>query len=128
MKYPSKEQIIFLQNELIRTSGGLPGIRDEALLESAINTPLQTVYGRDLYPSIVEKAARLAFGLINNHPFIDGNKRVGTHTMLLVLRLNGVELSYRDEDLIHIILCLAASKAGETELLEWIRSHIITDR
>lgn len=79
MKYLIKEQIIFLHGELIRTSDGLSGVRDEGLLESAIYTPLQGFEGKDFYPSLLDKACRLAFGLIKNHPFIDGNKRVGTH-------------------------------------------------
>lgn len=94
MKYPSKDQIIFLHEELILTSGGAQGIRDECLLESAINTPLQSFEGEDLYPSLIDKACRLAFGLIKNHPFIDGNKRIGTHSILFTTLC--CEMQYND--------------------------------
>lgn len=128
MKYPSKEQILFLHQELIRTSGGLNGIRDEGLLDSAVLSPLQSFEGQDLYPSLIDKASRLAFGLISNHPFIDGNKRVGTHAMLLLLYLNDMELAYEDEDLIQIILRIAAGEAEEEDLHDWITGHIIDDK
>lgn len=124
MKYPSKEQIIFLHEELIRTSGGSHGIRDEGLLESAINTPLQSFEGEDLYPSLIDKACRLAFGLIKNHPFIDGNKRVGTHAMILLLYINGFELSYKDNELIDIILRLSSGEAEEDDLHQWLKGHL----
>lgn len=125
MKYLSKKQIIFLHEELIRTSGGLQGIRDEGLLDSAIHAPLQTFSGEELYPGLVEKASRLAFGLINNHPFIDGNKRIGTHAMLVLLYLNGVELIYEDDELVDIIMQVASGKANEEEIRDWIIRHII---
>ncbi len=128
MKYPSKEQIVFLHQELIRTSGGLNGIRDEGLLDSAVLSPLQSFDGEDLYPGLIDKASRLAFGLIRNHPFIDGNKRVGAHAMLLLLYLNDMELTYEDEDLIQMILRIAAGEAEEEELHDWITGHIIDDK
>ena len=128
MKYPIKEQIVFLHQELIRTSGGLNGIRDEGLLDSAVLSPLQSFDGEDLYPGLIDKASRLAFGLIRNHPFIDGNKRVGAHAMLLLLYLNDMELTYEDEDLIQMILRIAAGEAEEEELHDWITGHIIDDK
>ena len=128
MKYPSKDQIVFLHQELIRTSGGLNGIRDEGLLDSAVLSPLQSFDGEDLYPGLIDKASRLAFGLIRNHPFIDGNKRVGAHAMLLLLYLNDMELTYEDEDLIQMILRIAAGEAEEEELHDWITGHIIDDK
>lgn len=128
MKYPSKDQIVFLHQELIRTSGGLNGIRDEGLLDSAVLSPLQSFDGEDLYPGLIDKASRLAFGLIRNHPFIDGNKRVGAHAMLLLLYLNDMEMTYEDEDLIQMILRIAAGEAEEEELHDWITGHIIDDK
>lgn len=128
MKYPIKEQIVFLHQELIRTSGGLNGIRDEGLLDSAVLSPLQSFDGEDLYPGLIDKASRLAFGLIRNHPFIDGNKRVGAHAMLLLLYLNDMEMTYEDEDLIQMILRIAAGEAEEEELHDWITGHIIDDK
>ena len=75
----SKEQIILLHSNLITETGGSGGIRDEQLLESAINAPFQTFDNIEVFPSIQQKAARLGYGLIKNHAFVDGNKRIGTH-------------------------------------------------
>ena len=100
MRVLTKRQVLMLHTSLFAESGGCDGIRDEGLLDSAINTPLQTFAGKDLYPTVLEKAARLGFGLIRNHPFIDGNKRIGTHAMLVFLAINSITLSYEDDDLI----------------------------
>ncbi|EPD28706.1 death-on-curing family protein [Actinotignum schaalii FB123-CNA-2] len=88
-------------------------------------TPLQSFGGQDLYPSLIDKAVRLAFGLIKNHPFIDGNKRIGTHAMLVFLALNGVELSYTDNEMIAIILSVAAGQVDESGLRAWIDEHLL---
>ena len=124
MKVLSKRQILMLHSMLIAQSGGMDGLRDEGLLESAINTPLQTFGGQELYPTVLEKAARLGFGLIHNHPFLDGNKRIGTHAMLVFLDINNIALSYADDDLIAAILRVASGDMDESELLEWLKSHI----
>ena len=121
MKVLSKRQILMLHSMLIAQSGGLDGLRDEGLLESAINTPLQTFAGQELYPTVLEKAARLGYGLIHNHPFLDGNKRIGTHAMLVFLDINNIALSYTDEDLIAAILRVASGDMDESELLEWLK-------
>ena len=110
MKYLSVRQILMLHDALIQTSGGSNGLRDESLLDSAVFAPIQTFDGKDLYPTLIDKASRLAFGLITNHPFIDGNKRIGTHAMLVLLAINGLELEYNDEDLIEVILQVAAGE------------------
>ena len=81
MKVLSKQQILKLHEMLIAQSGGSPEIRDDGLLDSALNTPFQSFSNTELYPSLLEKAARLGYGLIKNHPFVDGNKRIGTHAM-----------------------------------------------
>ena len=124
MKVLSKRQILMLHSMLIAQSGGMDGLRDEGLLESAINTPLQTFGGQELYPTVLEKAARLGYGLIHNHPFLDGNKRIGTHAMLVFLDINNIALSYADDDLIAAILRVASGDMDERELLEWLKSHI----
>ena len=120
MKKLTKEQIKMLHSALVERFGGQDGLRDEGMLDSAINTPFQTFSGSELYPDLLSKAARLAFGLIANHPFIDGNKRIGTHAMLVFLRLNNVELEYDDDDLIkghsitqcmNVLLCYFGLKA-----------------
>ena len=77
----SKPQILLLHEQLLEATGGSSGLRDEGMLDSALNAPFQTFNGEDVYPSIQQKAARLCFGLIKNHPFVDGNKRIGTHIL-----------------------------------------------
>lgn len=123
MKQLTKKQIIMLHEMLIAESGGSPEIRDEGLLDSAINAPFQSFGGSELYPTLLEKTARL--GLIKNHPFVDGNKRIGTHTMLVFLELNHQELQYKDEELIELILGVAASKYDEKHLLLWLQQHLV---
>ena len=124
MRVLSKRQILMLHSMLVAQSGGADGLRDEGLLESAINTPLQTFGGQELYPTVLEKAARLGYGLIHNHPFLDGNKRIGTHAMLVFLDINNITLSYEDDDLIAAILRVASGDMDDSELLEWLKVHI----
>lgn len=121
----SKKQILMLHSQLIKETGGIDGIRDEGLLESALNAPFQSFSGVESYPSIEQKAARLGFGIIKNHAFLDGNKRIGAHAMLVFLLLNDIELDYSQEELIEIVLKVAASEATFDGLLAWIISHKI---
>lgn len=121
----SKEQIIALHSQLISETGGLDGIRDEKLLESAINAPFQTFDNIEAFPSIQQKAARLGYGLIKNHAFIDGNKRIGTHVMLVFLALNKIELEYTQAELSDTILKVAADEYTFKDLLKWILEHQI---
>ena len=124
MKILKKRQILLLHSVLIAESGGSDGVRDEGLLDSAVNTPFQTFSGQDSYPTVLEKAVRLGFGLIRNHPFIDGNKRIGTHAMLVFLNLNSITLSYEDDELISTILSVASGEMDADGLLKWIQQHI----
>ena len=119
----SKQQLLKMHSDLLAQTGGLDGLRDEGLLESAHAAPFQTYDAQELFRSIQEKAARLAYGLIQNHPFIDGNKRIGTHAMLVLLALNGIELIYTQDELSDIILKIAASTASYEDLLAWILKH-----
>jgi len=121
----TKKQILMLHNQLVQQTGGDSGVRDEGLLESAIETPFQSFGGEELYPSIQDKAARLCFGLVKNHAMVDGNKRIGTHAMLVFLELNGIQLQYTQEELYTIILDIAADRTGTEELLQWIIEHEI---
>ena len=123
MKTLSKNQVTALHSALIREFGGIDGIRDEGLLESALAAPFQTFGGEPVYPSLQAKAAQLGFGLIRNHPFVDGNKRIGAHTMLVFLAVNGIELSYEQQELIDIILSVAAGQIDPQGLLQWILDH-----
>ena len=124
MKILNKRQVLLLHSALIAQSGGLDGIRDEGLLDSALNAPFQTFAEQELYPTVLEKAARLGYGLISNHPFLDGNKRIGTHVMLVFLDINQLALSYTDDELIEVILRVAAGDAGYNELLDWLKVHL----
>lgn len=90
------------------------------MLDSALNSPFQTFDNKDLYSSIESKAARLGYGLIKNHPFIDGNKRTGVHIMLVFLALNGVELEYTQKELYEIIMKVASGECDFQDLLEWV--------
>lgn len=123
----TKKQILQMHKELIVQTGGLDGIRDEFLLDSAINQPFQSFDGADLYPSIQSKAARLGYGLVKNHALIDGNKRIGAHAMLVFLALNGVDLDYTQEELSNTFLGVADSSINVEELLEWVLNHQVID-
>lgn len=120
MKHLSKQQIMHLHSLAIKKTGGLDGIRDEGLLESAINSPFQSFAGEELYPSIQSKAARLGFSIINNHPFLDGNKRIGILVMMVFLDVNGIELLCSDEDVIDLGLGVASGKYDTEYMKEWI--------
>lgn len=124
MKVLSKRQILLLHSALIEQTGGTDGIRDEGLLESALHAPFQSFAEQELYPSLLEKAARLGFGLICNHPFVDGNKRIGTHAMLVFLDINQIELCYEDDELIAVILSVASGTMDYNGLLSWLQEHL----
>ena len=119
----SKHQILLIHDQLIAETGGSSGLRDEGMLDSALNSPFQTFGGEDVYPSLQQKAARLCFGLVKNHPFVDGNKRIGAHAMLVFLALNGIELQHSQSELSDVILQLAAGEIEATDLLRWILEH-----
>lgn len=121
----SKLQILLLHEQLIAETGGTPELRDEGMLDSALNSPFQTFGGEDVYPSLHQKAARLCFSLVKNHPFVDGNKRIGTHVMLVFLALNGIELQYMQTELSDVILQLAAGSIRSSDLLDWLLTHQI---
>ncbi|MBE6087950.1 MAG: type II toxin-antitoxin system death-on-curing family toxin [Clostridium beijerinckii] len=120
MKQLSKEQMMYLHSMAIKKTGGLDGIRDEGLLDSALNSPFQSFAGEELYPSIQSKAARLGFSIIKNHPFLDGNKRIGILAMMVFLDINGIEISCSDEDIIDLGLGVASGKYNAEYMTEWI--------
>lgn len=120
----TKQQIMLLHKDIIAESGGSAEIRDEGLLDSALNAPFQTFSETELYPTLIEKAARLGYSLIKNHAFVDGNKRIGAHTMLVFLALNGIEIEYEDNDFIQLVLGVAAGEISDEQLLTWLKAHI----
>jgi len=117
------KQVIFLHSSLIEATGGTDGVRDIGLLESALEAPFQTFDRKDLYPALIQKAARLGQSLISNHPFVDGNKRIGIHTMLVFLAANGVEIECTQKELIDVGLSLADGTMNAEKLLIWLSSH-----
>ncbi len=125
MKQIRIEQIKLIHQSLITETGGSSGVRDMGLLESAMFTPFQTFDGEALYPSVQQKASKLCTGLIQNHPFIDGNKRIGIHAMLIFLSINGIDISYTGAELIQIGLEIADGKMNDIALVKWIIQHEI---
>jgi len=121
----SKEQILLLHAQLIAETGGSVGVRDERLLESALCAPFQSFEDMDVYPSIQQKAARLGMGLTKNHAFLDGNKRIGAHAMIVFLALNRIELRYTQKELSDTFLKVAAGNLSFNQLLNWILDHQI---
>lgn len=104
----------------IKRTGGLDGIRDEGSLDSAINSPFQSFGGEELYPSIQAKAARLEFSIIKNHPFLDGNKRIGILAMMVFLDVNGIKLKCTDKEIVDLGLGIASGKYDDKYMIEWI--------
>ena len=117
------KQVITIHSSLIEATGGTDGVRDMGLLESALETPFQTFGGKDLYPALIQKAARLGHSLVSNHPFVDGNKRIGIHVMLVFLAINGVEIECTQQELIDVGLSLADGTMNAEKLLIWLSSH-----
>lgn len=117
------KEVIMLHQKLLAATGGLPGLRDRGLLESAVLSVEAGFEDVVQHPTVEEKAARLAYALISNHPFADGNKRVGILAMLMTLRLNGVALRYTQRELIDLGLAAASGKIRYGEILAWILRH-----
>ncbi len=123
IRYLSLSEILYLHDQLINQFGGIAGLRDIGLLESSIAQPRMTFSGIDLYPSIIEKAVVLGFSLINNHPFIDGNKRLAHGSMEIFLILNGMEIDANVDEQEKIILSLANGKLERSDFLNWLQKH-----
>jgi death-on-curing protein len=119
----SKAQIITLHDKLIEATGGLGGISDEGLLDSALSSAFHTFDDEELFPSVVAKIARITYSLVCNHPFLDGNKRIGMYVMLVLLDLNQIAVSFSDDDIIRIGLSLASGKMTWEQLIREIIDH-----
>lgn len=114
------EDIISFHNELEQNSIVSVGIRDKALIESAVNAPFQTFGGEELYPSVEEKAAHLFYGLVKNHGFIDGNKRVAVHAMFIYLSINYINFDYTIGEVENLVIGLADGSINADDVVEWI--------
>ncbi len=123
MRFLSLTELLTLHFEIITVTGGAGGIRDLGLLESSIAQPRATLDGHDLYPDLVSKAATLGFGLIANHPFIDGNKRIGHAATAVILMLNGHGIQATLDEQEQIILAVASGSIGRTSFEHWLRNH-----
>ena len=127
MIFLTVDEVIKIHGRLIEKTGGLDGLRDRGLLESAIFS-ISSGFGEiEVYPTVEEKAARIAFGIVNNHAFLDGNKRIGMLSMLMILRLNQVNIKYTQRELIALGLGVADGSIGYDEILDWIISHKIME-
>ena len=124
MIWISAEDVILIHSRVIEGSGGLDGLRDRDGLEAAVSAPMQTFDGKELYPTDLEKIARLGFGLASNHAFVDGNKRIGAMMTQLLLKWNGYDLTLHSGELADIFIAIADGTAKEKDLLDWIHRHL----
>jgi death on curing protein len=124
MRYLNLAEVLELHRRIMAQSGGAPGLRDLGALESALAQPRMTFGGEELYPTLIEKASVLGFSLIKNHPFVDGNKRVGHAAVETFLLLNGCEIHATVDEQEQVILQLAGSKLTRDELTAWLREHV----
>ena len=118
-----EEKVLLLHQLIIESTGGTNEVRDIKLLDSALNSAFQTFDNRELFPTKEEKGAKLGYSLVSNHAFVDGNKRIGIMVMLSFLEINGIHLSYTDDELIELGLGLASDKISYEDLLSWIKTH-----
>ncbi len=125
MNYLELAEVLELQERLIQQAGGLAGVRDRGQLESALAQPQMAFGGEELYPTLADKAAALGFSLVRNHPFLDGNKRIGQLAMETFLFYNGLEIDAPVDEQEAVILDLAAGRMGREAFTEWIRSHTV---
>jgi death-on-curing protein len=120
----SKENVLSIYEVLTLKTGGTVGIRDEGLLASALEAPYQTFWGVDLFPSLLEKGVRLGFGLVSNHPFVDGNKRIGILIMLVYLEMNGILIDFTDDEVVDMALGVASGKYSYNDLLSIVSAKL----
>ena len=124
MRYLTLAEVVELHRRLLQVSGGATGIRDLGALEAAVAQPKASFGGVDLYLTLAEKATALCFALIQGHPFVDGNKRVGHAATETFLVLNGAEVDAPVDDQERLILDLAAGRIGRSQLTDWLRQHL----
>ncbi|MDY3740748.1 MAG: type II toxin-antitoxin system death-on-curing family toxin [Selenomonadaceae bacterium] len=122
------EDIIDFHNDLEQNSIVSAGIRDKSLIESAVNAPFQTFDNMELYPTVEEKAAHLFYGLVKNHGFIDGNKRVAVHAMFIYLSLNYIFFDYTVDEMEKLVIGLADGSLNADDVVEWIYNKEIDNR
>ena len=119
----SKEKVLLLHKLIAEETGGSIGVRDEALLESALENVFSGFGGQEFYSSKEEKGVRLGYTLISNHAFVDGNKRIGMYVMLTFLEVNGIRLECTNNEVVEVGLAVASGAMDYDALLEWVRTH-----
>jgi len=125
MRYLNLNEVLELHRLVMEQSGGLVGIHNFSALESVLAQPRMTFAGRELYPTMVEKASALGFSLIKNHPFVDGNKRTGHAAMEVFLVLNGFELDASVDEQERVILQVASGQLDREGFTDWLRAKIV---
>ena len=126
IRYLTVSEVVAIHSRVIDQSGGSHGLRDPGALDSAVSQPHASFGGELLYPSLVEQAAALAYSLVNNHPFIDGNKRIGHASMEVFLVLNGREIDCHVDEQEDFFLQLAAGSKNREDLVAWLQKHVVT--
>lgn len=124
MRFLSVEEVLDLYGRVIEQSGGSAGLRDRGALESAVAQPLQSFGGQELYPTIADKAAAIGFFLIANHPFVDGNKRIGHAALEVTLMLNGFELAAPVDEQEQVVIAVASGKMAREAFSSWVEQHM----
>ena len=124
MKKIDKEMVLLLHQLMAQATGGSIGVRDDGLLESALESCFATFDGQELYPTKIEKAAKLGYSLVSNHAFIDGNKRIGIYVMLTFVEINGIKIFAENQDIVNIGLSLANGTMKYQDLVDWLKIHI----
>jgi death-on-curing protein len=119
----SKDKVLLLHQLIAQETGGSIGVRDEGLLESALEVAFSSFGGEEFYPSKEEKGARLGYNLISNHAFVDGNKRIGMYVMLTFLEVNGIHMDCTNDEVSTVGLAVASGEMDYDQLLDWVRNH-----
>ncbi len=125
MRHLTLAEVLTLHELVIERTGGAAGVRDMGALESAVAQPKVTFADTELYPSLAEKAAALCYSIVTNHPFVDGNKRVGHAAMETLLVLNGHELNASTDEQERLMLSLAAGESSREALVQWLQQHVV---
>ena len=128
MIWVSKETLIKSHTMLIKQFGGLDGVLREDALDLALNNPLQTFDGQDLYPTDLDKITKLSYNIVNLHPFIDGNKRSGANTLLVLAKLNKFELDFSQEELSNLFLSVAAKEITYNQFKQYVMQKSLENK
>jgi death-on-curing protein len=117
------DNVILFHKKIIEQTGGSQGVRDRNLVESALNKAFVSYDGNDLYPTLEEKISAITYSLIQNHAFVDGNKRIGVAVMVLLLKINNVKITYTQQELIDLGLGTASKEYNQIDIQHWIKDH-----